>query len=661
MKRGKLTLIICFLININIFGQNVYYDAVELVKIMESAGTKPNLPRSSDRVYQILENYLPAKSQNGQYALVDAGFDTNDPAKQDPNPFINISGIAKAGGGPTFSSIIGSSFSSVGGLDVTNIADGFAKFIVKRTKQELSIAFFEQFKKDLDDPKLADLRSVFPQTYKTLRAIGEEIYMYEIYIQTLRESFKKDITTLPTNLPSIIDNHKDYFLQNPEFEALLRTGFYFAQEIQNKQHPGNIIENYPIELLNPINQNVKASFQVLQLFSKSIKSNNDDAYWVSFDDIKKNINDEAFLNIYLGLILQQAKKQDINFIDVNGSFVSFADQMRKSYPNYNEYRSYLNSLAIKAQTVETKIRGLKKINSDSLLFENYYGVISSSIDLMRHTVLFDKLPIFKQYDLKLEEKTKLYFDFVQVASDIAIDVNRRNYSLAVVNSVQIFNMVFDTSKIADKKQKEKYVNISSKLFKYGSFIAVVAQAKSSDDVEAAIESIALPTGSARIKRESAFNVSLNAYCGLYSGHEEERFSLKHGNIFNSYGLTAPIGFAVSWGARKFLWMPCKRNGHFSHTIFLSVVDLGAITSFRFANDSTKTLSKVELKDIISPGVFYSIGIPKTPISVNLGYQVTPFLREVSASDNTFKTSYSRFSISICVDIPVLNFYTKPRN
>ena len=42
--------------------------------------------------------------------------------------------------------LLSSAFSSIGGLDVTNIADGLAKFIIKRAKQELSIAFFKKFK-----------------------------------------------------------------------------------------------------------------------------------------------------------------------------------------------------------------------------------------------------------------------------------------------------------------------------------------------------------------------------------------------------------------------------------------------------------------------------------------------------------------------------------
>ncbi len=55
------------------------------------------------------------------------------------NHLINISSQQNAN--------IASLLSSVGGLDVTNLADGLSKFIVKRAKQELDIAFLQKFKK----------------------------------------------------------------------------------------------------------------------------------------------------------------------------------------------------------------------------------------------------------------------------------------------------------------------------------------------------------------------------------------------------------------------------------------------------------------------------------------------------------------------------------
>ena len=598
--------------------------------------------------------------------------------------------------------------SQVGGLDITTIADGFAKFIVKRTKQELSIAFFEKFKDDLDI--FPDIQTVFPQTYRTLKAIGDEIYNYEAYIQTLRESFEKDLASLPSNLQEIINKQEDYFNKMPELKAELLTAFYIAQAIQDKQHPGEIIENYQVDILDSVNQNVKASFQTLQLFSKSLRSNNDSTYWAPYSDIKKLAKDTVLLKIYIGLLLQKAKMENekIVFKDNDKHKLPLDSLMNSSYNNnknyLTSYSSYIKNFALKTQVLEIKIKGLKKISNDSLLFENYYSMVSSSIDLMRYTVQIEKLPIFKNYNLKLEEKIKPYFDLSQTAADIVIDVNRRNYASAIVNTSQILSKASiqlkelkpklqnKIKRLTNKEEKakikfEKYknnhksdtnsycynlkknslskktdklneflknnqnstdsipVNVAQKILKYGSFMAAVAQAKSSDDVEAAIEAVALPSGSARIKRESKFNVSLNAYCGLFTGHESEKFAdFNHQIIFNSYGVTAPVGVACSWGIFK----------HSSFSIFASVIDLGAVTAFRFVDDTTKTLSKIQLKDIISPGLFVSWGIPKSPISVNLGYQLTPILRGVTATENKLQQSLSRFSIGVCVDIPILN-------
>jgi hypothetical protein len=640
-------------------------------------------------------------------------YDIVDTASLNRNLFLKnilnglFNGIEGGGGSLSVANIV----SSIGGFNITNTADGFAKFIVKRTKQELNIAFFERFKQEIDSIK--DLQTLFPQTYRTLSVIGDDIYMFEAYVQTLRESFEKDLSSLPSNLPTIIENHQAYFDKVPELKGGLLTAFYLAEAIQNKEHPGEIIENYDESIWDSI-QNVKAVFQTLKLFSTSLRSNGDSVYWVSYSEMKKLTTDETLLNIYLGLVLQKARKEGIKF-EIKGEDKFLADLMNEGYITLQPYKAYINNLAPKIQSIENRIKKMRDVQSDSLLFENYYSLVSSSVDLMRYASQIDKLPILVKYNLKLEEKTKLYFEMAQTGADIAVDVNRRNYSSAIVNVVHLYDQAIakwdisrseykmavgkikeatgiDVSvltksyseilkeiinKLSDDQLKilrpyfdklryfELYkTNINKdaidKILRYGSFMATVAQAKSPDDVEAAIEAVALPTGSARIKRETMFNVALNAYSGFYIGHEDVKFSLQNGRFLNSYGITAPIGITINWGSNRFLGMPAHREGHFSHSVFFTAVDIGAIASFRFVDDTTKTLSKIELRDIISPGIFYSMGIPKTPLSVNLGYQITPYLRGVSSSSSNFKSSFSRFSISLCVDIPLLNFYTKSK-
>jgi len=584
---------------------------------------------------------------------------------------------------------ISTSTSYIGGLDVTNIADGFAKFIVKRTKQELSIAFFDKFKTEIK--KYPDLQTLFPQTYRALNVIGEEIYMYQAYIQTLRESFEKDLATLPSNLPTIISNHEDFFNQMPELKAILQSGFYIAQQIQDHQHPGNIIETFPIENLQypEIDPNILGSFQSLQLLSISLKSNTEtDRYWAPYSIIKELYSkDDLILKIYLGLLEQQAKFNKIVFIDKNGNPDSLSRIIDNSYASIStdlpKYKTYFKNLVLKIQDAEIKLSDLNTIANDSLKLENYYSFITTSIDLMKYLTQIEKLPKFPT-SLNIQEKTGIYFYVAQTSSDIVIDVNRRNYSSAIVNSLQLYDTIFTKNNIKtfgekfftleeekDRSSKiesfqKKCDSITKAIFKYGSFMATIAMAKNSDDVEAAIEAVALPTGSARIKRESLFNVSINSYCGLYGGYEQIKsidpgWMTEKNSFANSYGVTAPIGISINWGARKWLYLPCKKDWHFSHTIFLSIVDIGALASFRFVEDSVSTVPNVQLEDIISPGIFYSMGIPKTPLSVNLGWQMGPLLREVGEQQNSYSESYSRYSISLCVDIPILNLYTKPND
>jgi hypothetical protein len=146
---------------------------------------------------------------------------------------------------------------------------------------------------------------------------------------------------------------------------------------------------------------------------------------------------------------------------------------------------------------------------------------------------------------------------------------------------------------------------------------------------------------------------------------------------NSYGLATPVGIAFSWGHRVF-FVPTGKEGWnkstgyygWSTSVFVSLIDIGALASFRFQNnDSIAQVPNIQLKDIVSPGLFLSIGFPKWPLSLNLGAQVGPNLRNVYVEDqdnpgqyiNSYQENvYWRYSASLVVDIPIFNFYTKTR-
>lgn len=739
--------------------------AISGISIIDAGILKRN--SSMDSTLSVL-SYYKEKDKNNVFKTYDAAKTYfNAPATK--NSFLaeylnDITAVSSAQSDDEIPgySVISQGLSAAGGLDVTNIADAFAKFIVKRTKEELSVTFFERFTKTIDT--VPDLKTIFPQTHRTLMTIGTEVYMYQAYIQTLRESFEKDLSSLPANLPKIVDNHKAYFDKNPDIRAELLSGFYIAEQIQEKQHPGEMIENYPVDQIfgDDVDANTKASFQTLQLVSFSLKANTEgDNYWASGPELKKLYTDVDLLKIYLGLLEQQAKINAVTFQGKSGEMVSFAGIIEKSHSTFSngaQYKSFLRNLSLKAESLDTKIKSLKKTGNDSTLFESYYAVITSSIGLLDYAAEVETLPYFPQ-GMELREKVGKYTGIAQHTADIAVDVNRRNYSSAIVNTVNLFDntikeysyrrksklqkltaesentklnlvkmnfatalkklsdslkttdakllvaaklktdkkgscclsdlemtglaykVIYDkdfqnslaTGKTeADKNYKSAIDKLAAfkasktndtlsdntfeKMLKYGTFMATLVQAKSSEEVEAAIEAFALPSGSARIKRQTPFNVSLNAYSGIFLGWEQIQgvdrpACFKKGyEAFNSYGITAPIGIAISTSCHG--W---------SFTGFMSVVDLGAVTAFRFSNDSTESVPKIELKEIISPGIFFSLGLPKCPLSLNVGYQAGPLLREVNQLENTYEKKYTRLSFSLNVDIPILNFYTKSKN
>ena len=656
---------------------NIYYDAITLSETKD-----PFL------ILKILNEHKIDDTDNPYFKKI------YNKSVQDT---IGKSKLIEVQGGQKESSL---ALSSIGSLDVTQIADGLAKFLVSRTKEELNVAFFSHLKTVLEDSTYADFKVLFPSTYELLDAIGDEIYNYNRYLINLREAFIADLKVLDSSFPGIINNHQTFFNENFEYAVALNSASYISTSLRNKMHPGEIIATYPLsdylvqkDSSDYFNKNVSGAVQTLQLFSESLRdtSQSSSIYWVSFDQVKKLANNKDAFYYYLGLVYQKAAT-DFNGIQYKGSSLTtklniLADEDNYD-ANYLAYREYLIGFSRKTDALSTIITNYEKPKNDSTAVEAYALYLKTTIDLVSHVAQLKKLPYVKELIPTYNEtEFKKYLRVGEKSADIAIDVNRKNYASAVNNSVVVYNLVRsmpvkdsldilrNTANRSVKQNKDlerlKSDSINSKSFvselaKYGAFMASVASAKTSDEVQLAIEAAALPTGSSRIKRESAFNVSLNAYLGLYTGIEDI-LNTKFDYSGFTFGLSAPIGVAISAGKRKFLGMPHNQYGHWSHSLFISVIDIGAVAAFRFENDSVASVPTIQLKDIVSPGLFYSIGIPKSPISVNLGAQLGPNLRKVYIEDeenpgefiNSYQDNlYIRYSVSVLVDIPIINFHTK---
>jgi hypothetical protein len=793
MKKLIIAVSYVFLL-INVYSQNPYYDALKLAGYLEAG--KFIIPgRTADSIIQkekmkeycdLINTYYNHKFKTckevhqgvGSYRI---GGSLNPDFNPFIGPYLSPGSVQSKDASVNLGAGFSSAMSSIGGLDVTTIVYGLADFLVKRTQEELNVAFFSKFKETLNSPKYRDLKTLFPNTWGLLDAIGDEIYDYNKYLQNLREAFQSDIMMLDVNLPGIIPNHQAFFNNHFEFAVSLNTACYITTSLKNQVHPGDIIDEYPLDKFfikegqsEYFNKNWSGAIQTLQLISGSLRdtSTKDENYWVSFEQVKELINNKNAFKIYLGLIYQVAKSERYNSIPFKeGSFVALLDlvDVVNFDKDYLAYKSYISNFALKVNDLNEMVKKYSKPANDSLAFEIYARYLKSSVEMIEYCTKVTSLPHFdKIIKINLHEDLKNYFKITYETSDLAIDINRANYSSAINHAVSIYNLIrttplekeyhdisqsggskgraakkgtteekekkaefkaekeynkaidkylkkvydtalsesvtfkvvlsVDTNSLANKpamtdallKEYEGEIaklrypieksamedslklskNALQKLVRYGTFMATIVTAKNSDDVEKAIEAAALPSGSSRIKRETPFNVSLNAYCGLFVGHEKI-VGLNDKHMINNYGVTAPIGVSISTGGHSFAFAWPSHEGHWSYSAFISLIDIGAVASFRFQNtDSVSQVPTIQLQDIFSPGLFFSIGIPKCPLSLNLGAQVGPNLRKVYIEDpnnpseyiNGYQNNvYWRFSASLVVDIPIFNFYTKSKN
>jgi hypothetical protein len=691
MKKIIVIVVLFICSYISSFSQNPYYDALKLNEksFVQGDGKISFYKEDSIFISEVLKKYTK-----------DANLYTELIVAFNSNPFIAVPTITSMTSYGIFdiSKLKGvtGGLSSIGKLDVTNLADGLAKFLVERVKQELSITFFEKFKKDMDSIK--QLQIVFPATFRALQAIDKEIYNFSAYLDLLRESFQKDLVLLIPHIDKLVnDKSMDViFSKYPQVKLMLSHALFLTTEFSAGKFPGEIFHNYAVNkakvdstLLDSINIYLWPSIATLDLFSQSLRSRQTGQYWIGADSLKLLFDKNTF-QIYIGLIYQQVVNNPIYFTDKE----SLASNLLKYGSKINElrelYEPYLFGLIEEGKSVGSYFNAIKEkqiAGKDKPTYQDYYSLYDASINFIEYlsqSPFLDKLlPTDNQQNLED------YFITARGLGNIYIDLYEKQYTSAIVEFSYIVDILLrpkineqikvnknqiknseDLKATLEKTNAdlEKIADFNSFMLKYGSFAASMAKAETSNDVKNAIEAAALPAGSSRIKRETPFNVSLNAYTGLFMGHEKI-VGMKDSRGINSYGLTAPVGIAVSWGSHKFFGIPDKRGSHWSYSAFVSLIDIGTVAAFRFQNDSIAQVPTIQLQDIFSPGLFLSIGIPKCPLSFNLGAQVGPNLREVYVEDvnnpgefiNSYQDNlYWRFSASVVVDIPLLNFYTKSK-
>jgi hypothetical protein len=554
--------------------------------------------------------------------------------------------------------------------DVTNFADGLAKFLVTRTKEELSVAFLSTLKEDLENKKYVVLQTIFPLTFQQLELIGDKVYQFSIYLNDLRNAFISDINNFPTTLPYVftLPQYQDYFKAHQWVAGVVQMGIDLGKQLTAKtdnkvSYLSNIINDitadadtyFPIITTNPTITSINGAVKTFGLISSSLTQPFADGAWLGSSDFLRLTNNDDAFKIYLSLLYELTIKNPIVF---GGGFTltNLFDSVAAKATAIQAFKNTLTGLVMQMNIIDQEkaaLDTLKPNNAETPAA--YYAYFSTGTAILQKGLSFLKNlgdAVHINLASAFLDNVADYAKALQDASSIYTNIQQKKFPAAISSTVDFFTVVLgDMSKTDNNVAK-----ILQRLSTYGTFIAEVATAKSSNEVDSIIAQTVLPTGSSYVKKHSRFNISMQAYTGLYGGQQRQATDTK---FVGAAGVYAPVGIGFSWGLPR----SNKNKAPGSFTIFASVIDIGPLVSFRFSNynDSIANSAKVRLSQIVSPGLHLVYGVPKLPISLGLGCNWAPLITNVESTAITADSKNAfRYQAFIAVDIPFFTFYNNPR-
>jgi len=507
--------------------------------------------------------------------------------------------------------------------------NGLANFMAGRFKQEvLHVAIDQIFKQIITEEDSKIIKSIFPKTFKHIEGLygsGSSSY-YTADLLLLRQSAQIDIEQLPNNM---INNSETIFpkLKNePKLKDMLVLANYIVEYSQQGQSLDRLLSILANETYSS-DSTVYKILNVADLISQALldKDRSKDT-WVNPINI-------------LPTTLNSLNNLDIRF------FYGLLYQQLIQIP---EFKSYLesqdsNDIVLIATQIQDLIRFVNKLNNTYNYIKSKEFNLKSPEEIITYIKDINQALSLLTGSLKKVPEINKYY----ILNDAMLDVSAKYITIVEALMKKDYQRVIPIFLI----DFGEYIDKNSKSSRTIAFVSQLATIESADDMEALLNSYALPIGSSSIKRHSSFNISVNGYVGLTGGWETAYGSKKNqtkGNI----GLSAPIGISATF---------CK--GYL--TPFVSFIDLGSIVNQRLNNDTT-SYSNLKFEHFFTPGIGLFVNCPKLPITAGVHYNYISNLRTIkyetgNATITESNRSVTRINFSLLVDIPFFTLYNKEKN
>ncbi|MFS4448405.1 hypothetical protein [Maribacter sp. 2307UL18-2] len=559
------------------------------------------------------------------------------------------------------------------------LIDALSTVVAKRFKEELTLAFLEDFKDKLKKQKY--LAQIFPNAYNVL--LNENIFNTSLWLTTFRGAMDEDLKILPENVPVVLEAIKNSVNLKGDTKKLLSHALsLYRPALQFINHPEKSYANIQ-ELTDAIvpliegNLGEENSVKGILLFSRLfLKELGDKQYsnWSSKQAISQLLRNPQMMQAYIGFTLEKYKDKL--------STTSF-NETQNVYDAINtgglisKITTYLTSAVQKVNGFIVEVETLnQRRRSEKIGFSDYLDLTDKGFGIIEFLANDDWINSFfqnKESNSLLNSVSQIS-QIISLGNSIKTAVDAKEYSKILVSLFGFIKTFIPQEALDASKTFPVIVN-------YANLAIGLSGAKTSEEMVAVIETAALPLQSYRLKRYSRFSISLNAYAGAFFGYER----LQSANVANKtsalIGFTAPIGVGFNWALgtpdEQTGQVPFKSTertdkkgtsiredrylGKHSLSVFASLIDVGALAVYRLSDDQTP-VGDIQFQNIFAPGAQVIFGWGKTPISIGLGVQYGPSLRKVNAVDGfvspTIESRGWRYGASLIVDIPLLQLYRK---
>lgn len=436
-----------------------------------------------------------------------------------------------------------------------------------------------------------------------------------------------------------------------------RTG---STEIDSITQIKNIQQNIELQKEN----GKKISFTSIEVQKVNLAKGRGIKKWITRAEFTAIMDDPLAREAYLGLLYQRLSNINGRGNITPEGIALVSTKLIGTIYDINE---------LSAQIKQQKKDG----NAPS--FRDYYPFVRSSVDFLN---ILLNTPIGNQSFSQQYQDLRNFTKISDQSLSLFENIYAKSYGEAIQNLVNLFSYIWKvdieevqqeqrlmqalpnlvSSGKASKSQKQlikTYKKQSNRFQKallvYGSFMAKVVAAKDADAVKAAIASAAVPPGSSTVKRSSNFNVAVNGYFG--GGYYRETLTapqVQQNKQSGSVGLAVPVGITMSIGG-------LGKNDNWSFSFFVPVLDIGAVTTYRIDQQNigaSGNLPELTFGNLIAPGGYLIINLPKSPFSISGGAQFGPQVRTITINGADLTSSAWRYGVTATIDVPIFNLFNR---